>query len=196
MTHKLGSQLLSLPQIFDGHTFAVPDYQRGYAWEATQVKDLLDDIDHLMLDSGAGRHFTGTLVISKAPDRDRLDIVDGQQRLTTLVMLMRCVHSFLEDSETKKIVSERYLKRGQIGNDYLVLQVGTDCRDFFERVILGNDSAEQVQRTLAAHENLFVARSTIEAWLKSKPEGFAARALVVLEQRLGVLVYSPPEFDS
>lgn len=77
MTHKLGSQLLSLPQIFDGHTFAVPDYQRGYAWEASQVKDLLEDVDHLILNAVDGRHFTGTLVINKVPDRDRLDIVDG-----------------------------------------------------------------------------------------------------------------------
>lgn len=193
MTHKLGSQLLSLPQIFDGHTFAVPDYQRGYAWEASQVKDLLEDVDHLILNAVDGRHFTGTLVINKVPDRDRLDIVDGQQRLTTLVILMRCIHAALKNAEIERRVSERYLKRGQTGNEYLVLQVGTDCKEFFDRVVLGNDSTEQVQRTLAAHENLFVARSTIEAWLKSKPEGFAARALVVLEQRLGMLVYSPAE---
>lgn len=104
---------------------------------------------------------------------------------------MRCIHAALKNAEIERRVSERYLKRGQTGNEYLVLQVGTDCKEFFDRVVLGNDSTEQVQRTLAAHENLFVARSTIEAWLKSKPEGFAARALVVLEQRLGMLVYSP-----
>jgi hypothetical protein len=193
MTHKLGSQLLSLPQIFDGHTFAVPDYQRGYAWEASQVKDLLEDVDHLMLNAMDGRHFTGTLVINKVPGSDRLDIVDGQQRLTTLVILMRCIHAAVKNAEIERFISERYLKRGKIGNEYLVLQVGTDCREFFERVVLGNDSTEQVQRTLAAHENLYAARSTIEAWLKPKPEGFAARALVVLEQRLGMLVYSPAE---
>ena len=60
-----GAQLLTLPQIFNDRLFTIPDYQRGYAWEKKQVEELLKDIDHLMNDGVALRHYTGTLVLSR-----------------------------------------------------------------------------------------------------------------------------------
>jgi len=115
MAPKLGSQLLSLPQIFSGHFFQIPDYQRGFAWEPDQVKDLLADIDHLLLTPGQARHFTGTLVVSKVDGESRFDIVDGQQRLTTVVILMRCLYDALTDRTTAERVTETYLQRGPLG---------------------------------------------------------------------------------
>jgi hypothetical protein len=193
MTHKLGSQLLRLPQIFDGHYFNVPDYQRGYAWGVDQVRDLLVDIEHLMLTLGNGQHFTGTLVINKAPNSERFDIVDGQQRLTTVVILMRCLHAAINDAETAKTITTRYLRRGSLGSERLVFQVGTDSKEFFERVVLGSDSEKQVPRTMAAHTNLHAAKELIEDWLKGKSAKFAKNVLDIVEHRLGLLVYSPVE---
>ena len=193
MKPKFGSQLLTLPQIFDGNLFNVPDYQRGYAWTETEVKALLEDIDHLLLTEGQGSHFTGTLVVNNVADDMRFDIVDGQQRLTSIVILMRCLRAVLTNTGLSELIAERYLKRGPLGNEILVLQLGTDSREFFERVVLGDDSTNQLQPTLAAHQNMEQARKTIETWLKTKDATFAEGLIPVLESRLGLLVYNPNE---
>lgn len=193
MTTKFGSQLLTLPQIFDGNLFNVPDYQRGYAWTETEVKALLEDIDHLLLTEGQGSHFTGTLVVNNVANSKRFDIVDGQQRLTSIVILMRCLHAVLTDTELDKRIAERYLRRGALGNEIMVLQLGTDSREFFERVVLGDESTNQLQTTLAAHQNMYDARKAIEAWLKLKDADFVESLIPVLESRLGLLVYNPNE---
>ena len=191
MVPKLGSQLLSLPHIFSGNFFNIPDYQRGFSWESEQVKDLLADIDHLLLTPGQARHFTGTLVVSKVDGETRFDIVDGQQRLTTVVILMRCLYDALTDRTTAERVTETYLRRGPLGNEKWVLQLGVDSQEFFSRVVLGNDSSAQFKATLAAHVKLEEARKAIEKWLKEKAVSFAEAILPVIEERLGLLVYNP-----
>lgn len=193
MTQKLGAQLLTFPEIFAGHHFSVPDYQRGYAWDDTQVKDLLTDIEHLMLTPGQGQHFTGTLVVNRTAGSDRFDIVDGQQRLTTIVILMRCLLPELVSPASAQRIAEHYLQRGSRGNERIVLQLGADSREFFERVVLGDDSNLQLRPALSAHLKLQAARRTIENWLKGKSAGFADRILPVIEERLGLLVYNPAE---
>ena len=87
-------ELLTLKQVFDEgkRSFIIPDYQRGYSWEQDQRKDLLKDIEYGM--SGGYSHYTGTLVAVKKctiQDNDRFEIVDGQQRLTTLIILLSCI---------------------------------------------------------------------------------------------------------
>ncbi len=91
-------ELLTLKKVFaEGErSFIIPDYQRGYSWEQDQRKDLLKDIEYGM--SGDYSHYTGTLVAVKKcsiRDNDRFEIVDGQQRLTTLIILLSCIaHAF------------------------------------------------------------------------------------------------------
>src|SRR4051794_19908462 len=91
--------LLTVQTLFGGRRFDVPDYQRGYAWAERQWTDLLDDLDAL---PATKDHFTGTLVL-KAREADgqlvdiegqqyqAYDVVDGQQRLTTLVLLLDAI---------------------------------------------------------------------------------------------------------
>lgn len=79
-------ELLSLKDIFDSgnRRFRIPDYQRGYSWEKSQRKDLIEDIEYIIEGGYAYRHYTGTIVASRnedLSDRDGIktyDIVDGQ----------------------------------------------------------------------------------------------------------------------
>lgn len=92
------SDLPNIQELFTGRVFEVPDYQRSYSWERGQWQDLLDDIE--VLPEGKD-HFTGTLVL-KAQDGpgfidqsgeayDIFDVVDGQQRLTTIIILLSAI---------------------------------------------------------------------------------------------------------
>ena len=86
---------LLLPTLFQQRIFLIPDYQRGYAWERAQVGELLEDLELL---NAPRRHYAGTIVLCKTADAPIMGndgtlyathaVVDGQQRLTTIVLLL------------------------------------------------------------------------------------------------------------
>ena len=195
MNNNFVHQLRTLPEIFEGSFFCIPDYQRGYAWDEKQIDELLKDIDHLLLDSSAVRHYTGTLVLSQSKNlMNQYNIVDGQQRLTTLVIFLKCI-SLFADREDKESIGTKYLKRGDIGNDQFVLKLNLDTNKFFEKVILSDRNLENCPITLESHERLLNAHDLIHKWLTQKTSSgvLITQILNVLEERLGFLVYSPVE---
>ena len=76
----------ALKNFFLGKLFAIPPFQRDYAWTERNVDDLLEDLAEA-IESKSG-HYIGTFVLSKGASDARHKIVDGQQRLTTLTMLI------------------------------------------------------------------------------------------------------------
>lgn len=78
------------------HTFEVPKYQRGYAWEDEAISDFVDDISRSLKDRLASKpprsHFFGGIVAANAPvqgsSRSNYEVIDGQQRLASFVMLV------------------------------------------------------------------------------------------------------------
>lgn len=189
------TQLLTLSEIFTNNFFQIPDYQRGYAWDERQIDELLKDIDHLLLDTSSVRHYTGTLVLSRIKGQsNQYHIVDGQQRLTTLVIFLQCI-SLLSGEALKKSIITKYLKRGAIGNDQFALKLNTDTRKFFEKVVLADANLENCPITLESHERLLNAHNLIGKWLSQQTSSGVSieQILNILEDRLGFLVYSPVE---
>ena len=70
--------------------FTIPVYQRDYAWTITHVEDLLEDISEAI--DASSPHYLGTVVLSQG-ETDLLEVVDGQQRLSTLILL---IHALLD----------------------------------------------------------------------------------------------------
>ena len=72
--------------------FYIPDYQRGYRWTARQVKDLLNDIANFQRESDNQKKETfyclQPIVVSRRPD-GQWELIDGQQRLTTLYLILK-----------------------------------------------------------------------------------------------------------
>lgn len=193
---QFGAQLLTLPNIFSGRFFTIPDYQRGYAWDKKQVDELLKDIDHLMQDGAALRHYTGTLVLSrpKGAATNAFDVVDGQQRLTTLSIFLHLLCEELP-AEARADFSALYLRRGEIGNDRAVLRLNSDTRLFFERVVMAEGNLDSNPVKLEAHQRLLGARGAIKKWFEEKSaQGIEAQRIrSILESRLGFLVFAPEE---
>ena len=103
------NELQSLSQIFQNKIFRIPDYQRGYAWQDTQLRDFWEDIVNLQTDRN---HYTGLLSLKRisGPESQKLGnddvwllkngykayhIVDGQQRLTTFVIMLNEIIEFV-----------------------------------------------------------------------------------------------------
>ena len=102
------SELQSLSQIFNKKIFRIPDYQRGYAWQGQQLRDFWEDIVNLQSDR---YHYTGLLSLKALNQEESrklsnddswllqsgfkaYHIVDGQQRLTTFVIMLNEIIEF------------------------------------------------------------------------------------------------------
>jgi hypothetical protein len=151
----------------------VPDYQRGYAWEAEQLGEFWEDLE--LIEPG-GRHYTGTVVLR---DRRRIvqdearevplecfDVVDGQQRLTTCALLLDRLYDHLDALHDDEAPSarRRLLTCVVDGVKRPKLQLGADLRDYWDQVILEGKPSVQGPR-LAAQRRLSQAADFVETRL-------------------------------
>ncbi len=140
---------LSLQDLFHNRIFKVTDYQRGYAWEGRQVGEFLDD---LALLTPSRHHYTGTVVLFQRPNaKERMDgagnsyvetdIVDGQQRLTTTVLLLNEISKALGENPNSASLAQgiqsRYIETPDIDKLSLYkLSLNEDTDNFFKFSIL------------------------------------------------------------
>ena len=81
--------------IFSFDSYVVPLYQRGYAWEEKHIVQLIDDV----LDIPAeGNYYIGSLIVHRK--MDIYEVIDGQQRLTTLFLLLQYLHELKTTEHT------------------------------------------------------------------------------------------------
>lgn len=133
--------LESIQSIFKESLFKIPDYQRGYAWTIKQLQDFWEDIINLPEDK---KHYTGVLTLKQvAPDvwknwneeawliQERsytpYHVVDGQQRLTTIVVFIQAVIETIQNlpENEEKHLNDIYLgsySLKDIKDTYLVIQ--------------------------------------------------------------------------
>ena len=85
--------LLTTEEILKDRQFYIPDYQRGYSWEKKHRLDLLKDITFALKKGSDFKHFTGTIVAFEK--NNKFEIIDGQQRLVSIIILMRYIENKL-----------------------------------------------------------------------------------------------------
>lgn len=103
-----------------GKQFYIPSYQRGYRWKIKQVKQLLDDIDRFVPTDKQPFYFLQALAVATI-DGYKYNIVDGQQRLTTLKLILGDDDLKIEtEREADQSIDMYYKKQaGELINDYL-----------------------------------------------------------------------------
>ena len=75
----------NIENIFEGNKYVIPLYQRNYAWGIDEIEQLLDDIYDAPVDRD---YFLGSLIVNYYTEKDIFEVIDGQQRLTTLYLLL------------------------------------------------------------------------------------------------------------
>jgi uncharacterized protein with ParB-like and HNH nuclease domain len=106
--HSLGSML-------KGSAFEIPEYQRYYSWDRKHLEELWEDLLGLTEREGDHKHYMGT-VICKLENEDRYELVDGQQRFATLLILANSM-----DIETPDYFGGLELQKGDV-DDNMVFQ--------------------------------------------------------------------------
>ena len=98
------------------YEFRIPVYQRPYAWELEQVGELLDDLVTAMHRDDDEPYFLGSIVLIKRDGEPLSQVVDGQQRLTTLMMLL-CVLRELMEGDWGDSLDERVRQRADVATE-------------------------------------------------------------------------------
>lgn len=87
-----------------GVNFIIPEYQRAYSWEVKQCDKLWQDIEDFILVGAEDPYFFGTIIISCEDNDNKLNLIDGQQRTTTFILLFKalliCLEEAIEDTKT------------------------------------------------------------------------------------------------
>lgn len=92
--------------------FNVPAYQRGYRWDKINVTDLLDDLLEFMQDGSSGKFYCLQPLVVKKIGANQYNVIDGQQRLTTIFIILKYLEKLLEDeNDIKEIYTINYETR-------------------------------------------------------------------------------------
>lgn len=105
------------------YSFNIPEYQRGYRWEKKQVEDLLNDLKYFIEKKSDKKEFycLQPIVVYKT-DENSYDVIDGQQRLTTLYLILKALEKTIDENcDTQTIYKIGYskYKNDPPENDYL-----------------------------------------------------------------------------
>lgn len=93
--------------------FRIPEYQRPYVWGYEEINDLLDDLTFAQHEKPDSEYFLGSIVFQSKPAAPEFgrkfpenDVLDGQQRMTTLLLLLAVIRDLTDDPSTKKKCQE------------------------------------------------------------------------------------------
>lgn len=102
MGNEIDSNKIFIKDVFSWW-FRVPDYQRPYVWGTDQVNDLLDDIWQWQLVRSDSEYFLGSIVLQRREKNGftEHDLLDGQQRLTTCLMVHAVGRDLTSDEKLK-----------------------------------------------------------------------------------------------
>lgn len=138
---EIQPKLVTLADLIHGHLFRIPQYQRSYSWRRKQRADLFEDIRQVFDHGGDRSHFMATVVGLRrevrrigTTEHRSIEIVDGQQRITTLILLLRAIAQASDDSDKTEAEVHAELLNLLIKDDdatLLLLQTNHDSSDYF-----------------------------------------------------------------
>ncbi|MCW0386840.1 hypothetical protein NB722_001379 [Xanthomonas sacchari] len=169
MSHSLTAKEQPLSKIFsDEYVFTIPGYQRPYSWGVDQAQELLDDLLGYMRAEGkalevASPYFLGSLVLIKREGAPDAIVVDGQQRLTTLTLLLACVRAVVTDTKIRDGITRRIYDPGDIVSateNHYRLTLRERDRQFFRDHVQHEGGVEQL---VASEAVLFDSQARLRA---------------------------------
>ena len=220
MSQRPQPSYVTLLTLFADRLFVVPEYQRLYSWEKQQLDELFSDLRDLSKKAEDEDHYMGGIVLHTlsaytigSEKYRQCDVVDGQQRLTTLIILLKCIQLELADllaDLLKRGDDPQYLKSIKVTKEeldnikvsvkvsekqltetlikpmgqLLLLQLNNPTQHIFDRFIRnGTEPGKNDLKTLA-DRNLASAIRECKAFVNQWQKGFGNPAQSLLELSL------------
>lgn len=181
--------------------FRIPAYQRGYRWERRQVRQLLDDLSEHMVSNSGEPYYLQPIVVApikplvKTDDTDMDDsvhyeLIDGQQRLTTILMILKYLENLSKQPEGRMLAS--IVKAPQYSIYY---QTRCSTGKFLDGIVSMTADNHLVTET-PDHLYMWHAYQEIVKWMEANPaECF--QICNAIDRCLKVIWYElPPVFDN
>lgn len=133
--------------------FNVPAYQRGYRWNKLNVTDLLDDLLEFRQDDISGKFYCLQPLVVKKIGENRYNVIDGQQRLTTIFIILKYLEKLLKE---KNGIDEIYT---------LCYETRKDSKDFLQNI--ASKTQDESNQNMD-YFCMYQAYEAIKSWFENK----------------------------
>lgn len=168
--------LLTFDSLLQKRLFRIPEYQRAYSWENKQRKDLFDDIKNLQHHDIERHHFMATVVCLQTRTKEEIGadeysvfhIVDGQQRLTTLIVILKALSKRLLNGNSDKKKEANKLNELLVKGDQrlILLQTNHDSSFLFRKYLMEGAIPPLKSASTVAERNLVEAFQECEHFVE------------------------------
>lgn len=167
--------------------FVVPQYQRPYVWQEDNIQELIDDLYYAFENKQNSEYFLGALVLKKTKEEEfrEYEILDGQQRLTTLCMMIAVLRDLMKKQKYKWTLSEmiyqeenellkvpargrlKYNTRDKVKDfirDFITPMGGTKRHEILDFKENQNISVANMAKAINIMHNIFSKKEDLEAF--------------------------------
>ena len=165
-----------LTELLNGKLFYIPDYQRGYAWNKKEINDLINDIDDLVTDKNINSHYTGTIVTYRRKEKpvgynhqeaSNFDIVDGQQRLTSILLYLSVIIRALSEKGKKEF--ENHIPAFLYHSGVCKLNLANETGDLFIQLLKEGKPRNNNEMNSPHQKRLIHATETFSKHIQKQP---------------------------
>ena len=181
-TEKIGS-------IFNGNRFIIPTYQRKYSWTDIEQKDLWKDIEESIKDDM--NHFIGTLSFKENKAEGLTagtvyEIIDGQQRITTLFILLKVLISKLPDNTVKESLLTAFIGSP---NSLKLKPLGQDG-DFLNELLFNFTSIKPDGINKRSQKFMYSSLSLFTSFVNALSQDQIEKRIIFIRDKMEVLVFN------
>ena len=174
-------QYLPLSKLLVGRLFRIPEYQRAYSWTSSERQDLFGDIEKVRTRGQDAGHFMAAVVCLRRAKQTLgtdefhvLEVVDGQQRLTTLIILLNAIKLALKPKDKAEAKLARELSELLVkveGDELLLLQTNHDSSHYFATFLRTGTSPASASATTLADREILRAIEDCQAFTAKWTDG-------------------------
>lgn len=183
------SQTEKISSIFNGNKFVIPTYQRKYSWTDNEIKALWQDIEESIKDDM--NHFVGTLSFKENKSvglsaNTVYEIIDGQQRITTLFILLKVLIDKLEDEDIKQIQLSTFIGSQ---NNLKLHPLGADG-DFLNKLLFETNDIDHEKINKRSQRFMYSAKKQFTAFANALTSHEIEQRIIFIQDRIEVLVFN------
>lgn len=175
------NQQFTIEEAFKTCVYIVPDYQREYVWKEEHVSQLLEDINE-QIDASSSEYFIGTVLVSPTKHRNQFEVIDGQQRLTTMFLILCALRVLftkkempLQSQELSSLTATSYTDpQGEIRRTFKLILGYENAREVIEELVKSDGEPQAIRKNIesagistksGSTENILTAYDVIYRYL-------------------------------